>query len=90
MPAPRSKDQRSETMRQLGQAITHSVEIVVALGIGVGLGVLAERRWPGIHPWGLIGGLILGAGAMFRSMYRIIFESDADAHRNRRGERHDG
>ena len=63
---------RSGAMRDLGNALTHSLELVLAMGIGVGLGWKAQQHWPGIAPWGLIGGSLLGAGAVFRSMWRII------------------
>lgn len=75
---PPHADQRNAMMRDLGRALTHSLELVIAVGIGVLLGWKAQQQWPGIEPWGIIGGLTLGGAAMFRSMWRIVNQSAQD------------
>ena len=75
VPMSTSDDARSANMRDLGNAMTHSLELVLAMGIGVGLGWKAQQWWPGIAPWGLVGGSLLGAGAVMRSMWRMIAAS---------------
>jgi F0F1-type ATP synthase assembly protein I len=37
--------------------------------VGVGLGWLAEKAWPGIHPYGLAGGVVLGTVSGF---YQLV------------------
>lgn len=46
------------------------LEMVVATLVGTGLGYLVDY-WLDSSPWGMIGGLLLGAAAGFRNVYRI-------------------
>ncbi len=39
--------------------------------VGVGLGWLAQKKWPGIAPWGLVVGLLLGAVSGFWELYKL-------------------
>ena len=38
--------------------------------MGLGLGWIAQKLFPGIEPWGLAGGLFLGAGSGFYQLFR--------------------
>lgn len=78
-PTRPSRDQRAAIMRDLGAALTHSLELVLAMGIGLGLGWKAQDWWPAITPWGMVAGGGLGAGAVFRSMWRMVSETDRRA-----------
>lgn len=52
-----------------GFGLRISVEIVAALVVGVGAGLLLDQ-WLGTSPWGLIIMMVLGAGAAFVNVYR--------------------
>ncbi len=72
---PATPPSRDLLLREVGRALTYSVELVMAMGIGLGLGWWAQERWPAIAPWGFIGGALLGAGAVMRSIWRILDEA---------------
>lgn len=72
-------------MRDVGNAMTHSLELIIAMGIGVGLGWKVQQQWPASAPWGLVLGSLLGAGAVFRSMWRMVAAATPDAADRARG-----
>ena len=82
MAPPARKPTSGVWIRDVGNAMTHSVELLVGLMFGIGLGLLAQRQWPGIEPWGIIVGFLFGLGAVIRSIQRMIAESvpHADTH----------
>lgn len=43
--------------------------------VGVGLGWLAEKAWPGINPYGLAGGVLLGTVSGF---YQLVKRESQD------------
>lgn len=49
----------------LGQVMAASVLV------GVGLGWLAEKKWPQISPWGLAAGVLLGAASGFWELFKV-------------------
>lgn len=55
----------------LGLAYRIGTEIVAALIVGVGSGILLDR-WLGTQPWGLIVLFFLGAGAGVANVYRAV------------------
>lgn len=55
----------------LGFALRIGVEIVAALGVGVGIGLLLDR-WLGTAPWMLLLFFVLGAAAGMMNMYRLM------------------
>ena len=55
----------------LGLAFRVGVDIVAALAVGVGGGMLLDR-WLGTAPWGLIVMFFLGAGAGLMNVYRTV------------------
>jgi len=55
----------------LGLAFRIGVELVAALIVGVGIGLLIDR-WLGIAPWGLVVFFFLGAGAGVLNVYRAM------------------
>jgi len=57
--------------KSLGLAFRIGVELVAALIVGVGSGMLLDR-WLGTTPWGLIGMFFLGAGAGIVNVYRAV------------------
>jgi F0F1-type ATP synthase assembly protein I len=38
--------------------------------VGLGLGWLAQKLWPAIHPWGYGGGIILGTISGFYQIFK--------------------
>lgn len=73
-PGPASRNQPSPMTRDLGRALTHGAELAIAMGIGVWLGTRAQHQWPQIAPWGIIGGFLLGACVLMRSLWRMLHE----------------
>ncbi len=68
----RRKGQVSGTpagMGGLGWALRIGVEMVSALAVGVGIGLLLDW-WLGTGPWLLVVFFLLGAGAAFLNVYR--------------------
>ena len=53
----------------VGFAFRIGVELVAALVVGVGIGLLLDR-WLGTAPWFLIGFFFIGAGAGIVNVYR--------------------
>ena len=39
--------------------------------VGLGLGYLLEKLLPWVHPWGLVGGLLLGAASGFWELFKM-------------------
>jgi ATP synthase protein I len=54
----------------LGQAMRIGTELLAALVVGGGLGWVADTYLFASTPWGLVIGLVLGAGAGVRNAYR--------------------
>lgn len=54
----------------LGQAVRIGTELLAALIVGAGLGWVLDTYLLGSDPWGMVGGLILGAVAGMRNAYR--------------------
>jgi ATP synthase protein I len=52
-----------------------AVEMIAALAVGVGIGLLLDR-WLGTSPWMLILFFILGTGAAFLNLMRVARELD--------------
>lgn len=55
----------------LGFALRIGVELVAALAVGVGIGLLLDR-WLGTGPWMLVVFFFLGSAAGFLNVYRIV------------------
>jgi hypothetical protein len=45
--------------------------IAVCVGLGLYLGILADNAWS-IAPWGLLGGLVLGAAIAVQSVVTLV------------------
>lgn len=54
----------------MGSGLRVGVEIVAAVLVGVGSGLLIDK-WLGTAPWGLLVMFFLGAGAGFMNVYRL-------------------
>ncbi len=54
----------------LGQAVRIGTELLAALIVGGGLGWVLDTYLTESGPWGMVGGLILGALAGIRNAYR--------------------
>lgn len=54
----------------LGQAVRIGTELLAALIVGGGLGWAIDTYLLDSGPWGMVGGLILGALAGIRNAYR--------------------
>jgi ATP synthase protein I len=55
----------------LGQAVRIGTELLAALIVGGGLGWVVDTYVLETTPWGLVIGLMLGAGAGVRNAYRM-------------------
>lgn len=51
---------------EAGAGYDLSANIIVGLALGWG----AQKIWPGIHPWGYAGGIILGSASGFYQLYK--------------------
>ena len=54
----------------LGQALRISVDLLAGVGVGGGLGWLAQQQFPSIKPWGLVVGLLVGFAAGMMNVIR--------------------
>ncbi|EWY41422.1 ATP synthase I [Skermanella stibiiresistens SB22] len=70
-PATQSDGDDALSRKSLGLAFRIGAELVAAMIIGVGGGMLLDR-WLGTTPWGLIGMFFLGAGAGIVNVYRAV------------------
>mgnify|MGYP000495302874 CR=1 FL=1 len=80
--APRRSAVSSQGM---GAGFRIAVEMLAALVVGTGLGVLLDQ-WLGTSPWLLIVGFFLGSAAAFRNVVRTAKELDAARRRQRERE----
>jgi F0F1-type ATP synthase assembly protein I len=51
--------------------------------VGVGLGWLLEKLFPSISPWGIAGGVLLGAATGFWEMFRAEKAREADSKKSK-------
>jgi ATP synthase protein I len=70
-PAPVAGGDDGLSKRSIGLAFRIGIEMVAAMIVGVGGGMLIDR-WLGTTPWGLIGMFFLGAGAGIVNVYRAV------------------
>lgn len=66
-----AKPRSEESGRGLGFALRIGVEIVAALIVGVGIGLLLDW-WLGTKPWFLLLFFVLGAAAGFMNVFRVV------------------
>jgi ATP synthase protein I len=70
-PAPAAGGDDNLSKKSIGLAFRIGIEMVSAMIVGVGGGMLLDR-WLGTTPWGLIGMFFLGAGAGIVNVYRAV------------------
>ena len=70
-PAPAAGGDDNLSRKSIGLAFRIGIEMVSAMIVGVGGGMLLDR-WLGTTPWGLIGMFFLGAGAGIVNVYRAV------------------
>ncbi len=58
-------------MTGLAFGMRPAVELVVAIAVGVGIGLLLDR-WLGTAPWLFLVFFVLGAAAGFLNVYRVM------------------
>lgn len=68
----------SRDMSGMAVGMRIAVEIVAALGAGVGIGLLLDH-WLGTKPWLMILFIFLGAGAAFMNIMRVAKELERKA-----------
>ena len=66
---------RNDFQKGISQASRVGVELAASIVIGTLMGYGLDR-WLGTAPWFMLGGLILGAVAGFRNLYREINRMD--------------
>jgi ATP synthase protein I len=69
--APVASEDRSFLQVALGLGFRIGVEMVAAIGVGLGIGWLADRGL-GTKPWGMVLFLILGAAAGIMNVFRSV------------------
>ncbi len=55
----------------IGLAFRVGVELVAAMAVGVGIGLLVDR-WLGTKPWGMVIFFLLGSAAGVLNVYRAV------------------
>jgi ATP synthase protein I len=63
-------DDKRELFRSLAMASSIGISVVMAIGIGVWLGLTLDR-WFGTHPWFFYIFLFIGIAAGFKNIYVI-------------------
>jgi F0F1-type ATP synthase assembly protein I len=53
----------------MSQGESGGQDMAASVLVGLGLGYLAQRFFPGIKPWGMAGGLLLGAASGFYQLF---------------------
>ena len=81
----RSGGQQTYSASGLGVGLRIATELVAALGVSVGIGIVLDR-WLGTTPWLLILFFILGAATGFRNVVRVA--NNYDAARKKEREQH--
>lgn len=69
--APEKAGQAGTPMSGMGLAVHIVAELVVALIVGVGAGIMLDK-WLETAPWFLVVFLFLGAGAGIFNVYRLV------------------
>ena len=77
------KNKQSEAQGGLGFALRIGTDLVAALIVGVGIGVLLDY-WLGTKPWMLVLFFVLGAAAGFLNIFRLVRGYDMAAGTRRR------
>ncbi|MGH6946538.1 MAG: AtpZ/AtpI family protein [Kiloniellales bacterium] len=67
----KADDRKTVRTSGLGFAMRIGVELVAALVVGVGIGILLDR-WLGTTPWLMILFFVLGAAAGILNLYRLV------------------
>lgn len=70
-PAPRRKPPRIWQRAAMGREASAGYDLAANIIVGLGLGWLAQRFFPGIRPWGYAGGIILGSISGFYQLFRL-------------------
>ena len=87
--AERAPRRSALSSRGMGAGFRIAVELLAALVVGIGLGVVLDK-WLGTAPWFLILGFFLGSGAALKNVMRTAKELDAERRRERAQQGRDG
>ena len=52
------------------QGSSAGTDLAANVVLCAGLGWLAEKKWPQIQPWGIVGGVLLGAFSGFYQLFK--------------------
>lgn len=79
---PRSQEAAAASAQRsnaLGQAFRISIDLMVGVGVGGGLGWVLDRQIPGMRPWGLVVGLLVGFAAGMMNVIRTARQMQKQA-----------
>jgi ATP synthase protein I len=71
-----SEESGGDARKGLSIALRIGVELVAALIVGAGVGILLDR-WLGTAPWLMVGFFVLGAAAGFLNVMRVMKRMDS-------------
>lgn len=66
------RPQRQARWFRATSASSIGIEIAIAVCVPTLLGRWADQEWPGIAPWGIVFGLVVGCGGAVRSVQRTL------------------
>lgn len=56
----------------MGREASAGYDLAGNIILGLGLGWLAQKAWPGIKPWGYAAGIILGSISGFYQLFKAL------------------
>lgn len=70
MSAPKKRPSTVWTRASLGREASAGYDLAANIIVGIALGWLVQRWFPGLKPWGYFGGIVLGAASGFYQLFK--------------------